>query len=323
MSIEKIKFLNLDATKINYDKYTITILHGRGCNIVDFKVQKEDELLSILHIPTEDDSEEFGKSPQRFGSAILFPPNKITDGKYDWEGKTYDLTGNGIHFAHGVLKEYPYELVEARETIDGIYLKYTMHSSVTPYFKAFNWDFNVTFEFELTKDGLSQIFTVENIGEENIPFGAGYHTAFLFPQNDKYTADDYRIQVSSDLQWETDGNLNPSGNLIKMRIPYNEGNIHPLSEALNDHIRAVPASNGFNRATITNIKNGQQFVYETDPSFKNWMIWNNKAGFDYVCIEPMTCIVDAPHSTLPASEHGFMTLAPGNSWSGQVLFYAL
>jgi aldose 1-epimerase len=321
MSIEKLTFLGVDAVRLCFDRYEATILYGRGCNVIDFKVITPKEVLSILHTPTQEDMAEFEKSPQRFGSAVLFPPNKIAGGIYDWEGRTYDLNSNGIHFSHGVLKEAAYELVHMSQTPQSVCVKCALHSSATPYFKAFNWDFKVTFEFELSREGLSQNLIIDNTGRENIPFGAGYHTAFLFPQNKNYTACDYCIEVSSDYQWETDENLIPTGRLIKQHIPYSKGGVAPLAGKLNDHLRAALSENGFNRAVITNKKNGQQFIYETAPDFGNWMIWNNNADFDYVCIEPMTCIIDAPHSTLSPHEHGFMTLKAGERWSAKVLLH--
>ena len=43
----------------------------------------------ILRTPGADEIEVFKGRPQVFGLPILFPPNRIADGRYTFEGRSY------------------------------------------------------------------------------------------------------------------------------------------------------------------------------------------------------------------------------------------
>ena len=75
MSIETIEYRNLDATVLSFNEYEAIILNGRGCNVIEFRQTNKE--LSLLHFPEDAELDEFSRSPQRFGNAVLFHPNKI------------------------------------------------------------------------------------------------------------------------------------------------------------------------------------------------------------------------------------------------------
>ncbi|MCM1467039.1 MAG: hypothetical protein NC086_02740, partial [Alistipes sp.] len=139
-----------------------------------------------------------------------------------------------------------------------------------------------------------------------------------------FTGEDYRILVSCEKQWELDENGFPTGKRISPPDGYNNG-IMPLAAPLADHLQAdmLPenGSSPFHTAMIRNIKTGTELIYETDRIFANWMVWNKRASDNFVCIEPMTCIIDAPNATIPQDLHGFTTLKPGGRWSAKNRLY--
>ncbi|MCM1467815.1 MAG: hypothetical protein NC086_06660, partial [Alistipes sp.] len=182
MSYELIKYNHYDAVRLANSRYCAIILHGRGCSLIEFN--DIPNRLSFLHYPEAEDTEEFEEACQRFGSAVLFPPNKLKNGAICWENRVYDLPAHHIPPAHGLLKEFPFELVSAREGENGMGIKFRFNSKDSIYYKSFRWDFTCCFTYILSENGITQIVGFENNGDTDIPFGLGFHTSFRIPQND-------------------------------------------------------------------------------------------------------------------------------------------
>lgn len=323
MSIEFIAYQNNDAVKLTISHYSAVICYGRGCNLAEFNDIAKN--LALLHYPESEDTEEYATAPQRFGSAILFPPNKLTGGSIHWNNQLYNLKANHIPGSHGLLKEFPFELVSSIECDSEITVRFRFISTDSVYYSSFGWNFACCFTFTLSKDGITQIVSFENNGTTEIPFGLGFHTAFRIPQNDCFGKEDYHIMVTSDKQWELDEHGFPNGKLVSTNYNYNAGNVLPLAEPIAEHIQSAtlnPAGhNSFHGARIRNLKTNTELIYETDPVFANWMIWNKNASDNFICIEPMTCIIDAPNRNVPQNLHGFISLKPNQHWEAKNRLY--
>lgn len=319
MAIDFIKYQGFNSIKLSFNNYSVIIMYERGCNIIELNDTVNH--LSLLHYPESGEEDEFVASPQRFGSALLFPPNKLRNGSFLWNGIPYSFTEHGIPFSHGLLKEFPFTLKESSETADCIYVKFEFNSFNSVYFKEFQWLFDCVFEFELSSMGLLQKLSFSNNGSTDIPLGVGFHTAFRIPQDDTSAKEDYHIQVSCGRQWELDEHSFPTGKLIPLSQDYPKGNVTPLTAPIAEHTQSVALENGFHGAIITNKRTGIQFIYETDPVFSNWMIWNNRASDNYICIEPMSCIINAPNTDLLDSSQNFVNLKPGHSWEAKNRLY--
>lgn len=327
MSIEAIKYRDINALRLSFNNYEVIILNGRGCNVIEFKETSHN--LSFLHFPEDNELDEFQKSPQRFGNAVLFPPNKLTHSRFSKNGITYDFEKHNIPGSHGIIKELPFELIESAECDNCIFVKFKLISADTPYYKAFSWNFNLYFEFTLSDEGLIQNIIFENTGSVVIPFGLGFHTAFRIPFNDHNLPNNYKIFVSCGKRWETDNYNNPSGRLVALVHDYSDQGVLPLAQPIAEHTTAIstniPSSatihTDFHGAIILDTTTGTEFIFETDTKFKNWMIWNNKASDNYICIEPMTWIIDAPNIPISDLESGFQFINPGQVWEAKNRLY--
>lgn len=315
--METLDFRGFKAIKLRFNNYTSTILYGRGGNVIDF-VDTTHNLI-LLHVPEDRENEEFLKAPQRFGNVILFPPNKIDQGIFTRNNTTYDFNSANIPISHGIIKELPFEIIETASTADFEYIKLCFNSRNSVYFTALNWDFGCILEYTLSDDGLLQQVTFINNGNNPIPFGVGYHTAFRIPFDINSTKNDYRILVSADFQWELDFHSFPTGNRLLPDYEYKKGNILPLTNAIAEHLHSTHISldnnSNFHGAVISDIRTGTELIYETDSKFNQWMIWNNNASDNYICIEPMSWIINAPNSKLSDTESGFQFLNPNQSWT--------
>lgn len=324
MGIELTEYKNANAARLTNSRYSAIITYGRGCSLVEFNDIEND--LFLLHYPEPEDTEEYNASPQRFGSALLFPPNKMRHGAFRWNNRVYDLEAHHIPWAHGLIKEFPFEIVSSRQDDTDISVEFRFHSIDSVYYKEFGWDFTCTLIFTLSPEGMTRRISFTNNGEAEIPFGFGLHTAFRIPQNDSFTKEDYRIMVSCGQQWQLDEHGFPTEKLLPPVYGFNEGNISPLAVPMAEHLQAVTLEKHhirdmFHGAVIRNLRTNTELVYETDPVFAHWMIWNKNAADNFICIEPMTCIINAPNTNIPENVHGFISIKPHACWEAKNRLY--
>lgn len=320
MAITFSKYRDINSVKLSFNNYEATILYGRGCNLIEFNDKARQ--LTVLHAPADEDLPDFQKSPQRYGSAPLFPPNKIHRGRYTRDGKEYDLVAQGIPFAHGLLKEFSYSVREWVETPSYSYIKFSFNSLNSVYYNAFHWNFDCFFEFRLSDEGVSQTISFFNHGMEPIPFGVGFHTSFQIPFDSSSTPKDYLVYAGTGMQWELDDHSCPTGQLSKPARDYIKSGINPLESPIAEHLQVSDWNHKsleiehFHGAVILDTRTNTKVLYEIDSKFSQWMFWNNNAAHGYICLEPMTCIINAPNVTqLPDKLTGFQYLASNQYWS--------
>ena len=117
---------------------------------------------------------------------ILFPhAGKVSQGKIEAKGGVYE-SGQ-----HGFARLMEHDFVE--QTEDTIVLE--LCSSEETLAK-FPYEFRLVSTFTLENDTLHHTLTVENLDEEKLPFGIGYHPAFTVPFDDKHVATDYELRFS-------------------------------------------------------------------------------------------------------------------------------
>ena len=85
--IRKIDWYGLEAVEFSKGDYTAMLIPSVGGNLVRLANTKLG--VEILRTPTEEEIETFKSRPQIFGLPLLFPPNRIENGRYEFEGRTY------------------------------------------------------------------------------------------------------------------------------------------------------------------------------------------------------------------------------------------
>lgn len=101
-------------------------------------------------------------------------PNRLEDGKWNYQGKTLEFPINiqsQNNANHGLLIDHPYDLVERTEA--SVTLGATIHARL-PY------PFNVytTVKYELVAEGIVVTHTAENLSQEAAPYAVGGHPYF-------------------------------------------------------------------------------------------------------------------------------------------------
>lgn len=331
MSIEHISIFNKSALKLSIPEYEAVVVPEHGCNLIS--LYHKSLKLQILKKPQEQDFEEFENNPQHFGNAVLFPPNRISHGCYDKNGMHYnfvpencppEIVPNYI-YSHGILRFMNFQVDFCQEENGTITLGTSYHSAPGgKIYHNFPHEFLCRMTFVLSADGLKQSIEFENKSMNPMPLGVGFHTAFQLPNDEISSREDYRIQYGAGEHIQLD-NCFPTGIRIPLQSNCRTEGILPFEPILDEHTSVLPlqiSGKDFHGAIIKNIRTKHNIYFETSESFGYWMLWNNQARSNYVCIEPMTWIVDAPHSPLPDELTGYQNLAPNATWTGTLMISA-
>ena len=93
------------AVWFQFGRYEAAILPEIGGNLITFR--DNENKYNFLHEPTLDEMESFKARLFIHGIPVSFPPNRFEDGKFLWNGRTYQFpvnepsTGNHLHgFVH-------------------------------------------------------------------------------------------------------------------------------------------------------------------------------------------------------------------------------
>ncbi len=328
MKISKIDFFGLEAVKMEAGDYEAIMVPSVGASMVKLYNKAKDA--DVLRHPSQDDIETFKTRPQVYGLPLLFPPNRIEDGTYSYEGKVYKFpitipAQNNYH--HGILKSQPFIITRTAITDDYVEVEARFFSNRINdvIYKDFPHEFECRMNYILSADGLEQTVTFVNDSEEPMPLGVGFHT----PINIPFAGEgEYKMWLSAGEQWELSedrslptGKLLPlSGRLLELR----SSGMDPVGEGIEVALTNKPFfidGKEYSGAIFANARTGVKVFYEVDEQYQHWTIWNNGGAAGYMCPEPQTWAINAPNLKLPHEETGFQILEPGDAWSATTKIY--
>ena len=330
MTIEKITWNGIDAVLLETNVYEAIIIPSVGANLV--KLYNKEKQVDILRTPTAEEMDTFKNRPQIFGVPLLFPPNRIEDGKYSYAGRNYEFpitipAQNNYH--HGIIKSEPFTVTSTRYSSDAVEVEACFFSNRINHsiYENFPHEFVCKIRFILTDKELTHIITFTNLGSKPMPLGVGYHTPIRIPFSKNTERSDYKLRLSVGKRWELSERSLPTGNLLDLNeeeLLLRTTGINPTGKpieiALTDEA-FVENGKPYHGAILTNVKDNISVYYEVDTKFKHWTLWNNGGDVDWVCPEPQTWAINAPNLKLPAEITGMQALNGGKSWSGTTRFY--
>ena len=251
--------------------------------------------------------------PTSYVLPLLFPPNRIDGGHFTFAGKEYQFainepaTGNSLH---GFLHKEPWEIEALKDEEDEVTIRVFYNAEPGwAHYDVYPVTFLAEVIYTLNKDGLFQEVRVTNTGSEVMPYGLGWHTAFrITPSTVMNISVGNRVEMSE--------RILPTGNLLPLSADeqklVGEG-LDPLYADMDDHFTAKPFDCGFNGAVLTHKEEGTRVIYQVDPFYKHWMVWNSNQEGSFVCIEPQNWRVNAPNLPIPAEESGMACIEAGET----------
>lgn len=328
--LRTIDYHGLRAVEFSKGDYTALLIPGMGANLV--RLANTRLGVEILRTPAADEIETFRSRPQVFGLPVLFPPNRIADGRYTFEGRTYHYPitiekENNYH--HGVLKSEAFIVSKARETAEEVMIecRYYANPGNDAVYRNFPHEFRCKMTYWLTAEGLEQELMFSNRSKTRMPLGVGFHTPLMIPFAGG-AAEDYVMRAAVGEEVElSDRNL-PTGRKLPLSEQFaklRDGGLQvtgcePIEAGFT--LREIDVDGKpYRGALVENRRTGVRTYYEVDEQTTYWTIWNNGGNVPYCCPEPQSWTTNAPNAADPAAE-GFRSIYPGESWRMTFRLYA-
>ncbi len=321
---------NLDGTIVALEdqegRARAEIWPAFGFNCYQWQAVRNGRQLDLLYA----DPQLFNNSsPTRSGIPILFPfPNRIRDGRFTWDGKAYQLPLNDStkkNAIHGFACRRPWRVVDQGANAQGAWVTGEFRGSrdaaeTLPFWPA---DYQIHITYHLNNERLRLEARVDNPDRKALPFGLGYHPYFRLPLVSGSDAAQCFVEVKARSFWELSESL-PTG----MRRPVDAGrdlnSLRRCSELTLDDIlvdlegsAAAEAPGLIQRGRLRQMPEQVEMRLLCSPAFRE-MVMFTPANRQALCLEPYTCTTDALNLQQGGVDAGWLTLAPGASWSAVV-----
>jgi aldose 1-epimerase len=258
------------------------------------------------------------RTPEHFGIPILFPPGRIPGGRFQWRNHEYafplnDATGSGN--LNGILVGDAWDLGSVREESGFAEIRLSKSFGPDhPRFAGYPHPFCLELRYRFERDAVFQKTSLTNRGSTEMPFGLGYHTAFRHPGKGIVP----RVWVSTDeVRWELSRESRlPTGHTLPLNpeerlcdFPgrkWDDSAMWMLCPMVTGSVGDRPLRGAWIRNFAPNV----DLIYEVDPGYTKWAIWNDGGGHGFLCMEPLTWLSNAPNLPLPTERTGLSVLAP-------------
>lgn len=283
--------------------YTAWILPERGGSCVRLARFGADALR------TPGSMEDYKVNPFMLGTPLLFYPNRISGGCFEFEGREYRLPVNEPAtgcFLHGTLHAEPFEVVES--STDAVTLRYTA-TEEKPYL-TFPHAFTLTLEWKLGEEGLRQKVTFCNDSALNMPVALAFHTTFRLPFTAESAPENVRMMLDTSVEYSRNmANYLPDGG-SETEYPDKqalaEGRYVPAAQAVSRFFRMGDAK----RMCLMDDQAGIRVSYQALAPYDYWMVVNGGTK-ELICVEPQSWLSNCPNAPFPREEQGFDFIAPG------------
>ncbi len=323
-------FYGLGAVEFSKGDYTALLVPEMGANLV--RLANTRLGAEILRTPAAGEIETFLARPHVYGLPVLFPPNRIADGQYTFNGRTYrfPITIPREHnYHHGILKSQPFVVSKAREDEHEVLVECRWYSNAAndAIYRDFPHDFKCKTIFRLSADGLHHEIMFGNKGTEPMPVGVGFHTPLNIPFAGG-AAEEYAMRAAVGEQYELDERGLPTGRMLPLTERFarlRDGGLQvtecePIEAGFS--VREIDVDgHPFRGALVEHLRTGVRIFCEADEATNYWTIWNHGGPVPYCCPEPQSWATNAPNAPDPEAA-GFRAIPAGGKWSMHFRLYA-
>lgn len=300
-------------------KNRLEVWPALGFNAIRWQVGAHE----LLHCPKSFFEE---NRPSRGGWPILFPfANRIRDGKYVWDGKSYSLPTNDStkkNAIHGFAYTHPWRIIDQGATAGTAWLTGEFHGSKDAPESLALWpaDYRIRLTYRLLDHVLRVEADVDNPDAKPLPFGLGYHPYFAIAP---FGGPQSLVTVSASRRWELIDSL-PSGKIVDLDEPrdlrpgkaYKDLQLDDVVTKL--YTMAYDPQEALGLVGVVQHPGGQgMLTMWTSEDFREIVLFT-PAHREAICLEPYTSTTDAINLQQGGVDAGLRVLQPGQRWQGIV-----
>lgn len=317
--MEQIYILQSEADKVRAE-----IRPALGFNCFKWKAVRRGKTLDLLY--ADPDFFKDGR-PTRTGIPILFPyPGRIRDGQFRWEGKKYQLPltdSTGKMSIHGFCCRLPWPAIQAAMSESEARLTgvFSLERDGPEQLDQWPAAFELSITYILSRDRLCIEAKVRNPDTKPLPFGLGFHPYFRIPFAADSSAAQCSVQMKSGGYWELDKSL-PTGRILPLDPSRDLERPRPYTELNLDDVYTRLPGDGLDlvaRGRIADLGAGTALSVLASPDYREMVLFT-PAHRQAFCLEPYTCVPDAPNLLTGENLTGWKELQPGQSWNSKVEF---
>lgn len=292
------------------------LLPGQGANLIGLRLRVRAQTVEVM---TPEPTEE--RPGHGFGAPVLFPfPNRLRAGRYQWQGRTYQLpTNRSGHAIHGLVRDRPFvvEKTWADAVSAGVCCR--LRAVDHPELMAvYPFAFCLRLTYTLSAAGLSTLAEVDNEGSEPMPFGLGFHPYFRTPLGSTGSRADCRLQLWAPSIWQLDADSIATGRIQPVPPSLDARGYPALATTAFDTLYTTLALDDPGAGTWSSRyldpQAGIEVVVVADAAYREAVLFAPLER-PVVCIEPYTCATDALNLQPAGHDAGLIVLAPGDRWS--------
>lgn len=237
---------------------------------------------------------------------VLFPiVGALREGRTKIKGQWYEM------LQHGFAKRREFTVNGQEESAVSLTLRADGETK-----GQYPFDFALTVAYSLEDAGYRTQFTVENTGDEPLPFCIGGHPGFNLPMEDGAKFEDYTLQFEQDEAQKCPAVVLGAGLLDYEKVHFAlEGREIPLRHSLFYGDALVFKDLHSRRVRIVNKATGRGVEMDFD-GFPMLGVWSAANDGPYVCLEPWTgCATLTTEGDEFTEKVNMQTIGPGEKCS--------
>lgn len=175
-AVESCTFLDMPALRAENDRLSMTVVPGWGSRVISLRWKPSDT--ELLRTPPS--MTEYEQTPFLYGMPVLFPPNRIENGSFTFEGRPYQFRINEPqhrNHSHGLVHDEAWEVGRCwtkgnRAVIETVFSSRGRHAVMS----QFPHEFSILLRMSIDGASFRQTAEIRNKSKHSFPWGLGYHS---------------------------------------------------------------------------------------------------------------------------------------------------
>jgi aldose 1-epimerase len=290
-----------------------SVLPSYGFNLFDLRLPVAGKVRRIVE--AEPDFADNPKNAGRNGIPVLFPyPNRVAHGRFQFQGKSYDLPiNNGPNAIHGFAIAAPWDVM--KQGVDQGEASLTGRFQISknaPDMRG-HWPTDAILEirYGLAGKRLTLKATVSNPSGSDLPYGLGFHPYFRLPFEPGMDLEATRVVVPASEYWVLKDFI-PTGERkpVDERLDFRRGK--PMKGLkLDDVLTGLTFEQGQCVCRLEDLALKAEFRLVADKNVRELVLYTPPGDGNVISIEPYTQTTDAVNLASKQIDGGLRVIGHG------------